>query len=114
MCCGSSVCTLICKILVCMYGTLKTRLLVTAPTHVQVLEQYWKDWKMNKAIFGGFVKFRFSDNKEVQGMLSSQFGEGWKASLEADRVRGWAGVRRLLCDLVLCDLVSCDRHVTVM
>ena len=52
---------------------------------------------MDKAIFGGFVKFRFSDNKEVQGMLSSQFGAGWKASLEADRVIGWAGVRGLLC-----------------
>ena len=62
---------------------------------------------MNKAIFGGFVKFGFSNNKEVQGMLSSQFGEGWIASLEADRVSGWAGVRGLLCDLV-----SCDCHVT--
>ena len=82
-------------------------LLVTTPTHVQVLEKYWKDWNMNKAIFGGFVKFGFSDNKEVQGMLSSQFGEGWKTSLEADRVSGWAGVRGLLCDLV-----SCDCHVT--
>ena len=67
---------------------------------------------MNKAIFGGFVKFGFSVNKEVQGMLSSQLGEGWKASLEADRVSGWTGMRGLLCDLVLCDLVSCDRHVT--
>ena len=57
-------------------------------THVQVLEDYWKEWKMNKEIFGGFVKFSFSDNKEVQGMLSSQLGEGWKASLEADRVSG--------------------------
>ena len=93
------------------------KLSVTAPTHVQVLEEYWKEWKMNEAIIGGFIKFRFSDNKEVQGMLSSQLGEGWKASLEADRVRGWAGVRVLLCDLascdlVSCDLVSCDRHVT--
>ena len=59
---------------------------VTAPTHVQVLEKYWKEWKMN-AKFGGLVKFRFSD-KEVQGMLSSQCGEGWRASLEADRVSG--------------------------
>ena len=64
---------------------------------------------MNKAIFGGFVKFGFSDNKEVRGMLSSQLGEGWKASLEADRVSGWTGVRGLLCDLV-----SCDCHVTVV
>ena len=62
---------------------------------------------MNKAKFGGLVKFRFSDNKEVLGMLSSQCGEGWKVSLEADRVIGWAGVRGLLCDLV-----SCDCHVT--
>ena len=83
------------------------KLIVTASTPVQVLEEYWKEWKMNEAIIGGFVKFRFSDNKEVQGMLSSQFGEGWKVSLKADRVSGWTGVRGLLCDLV-----SCDRHVT--
>ena len=82
--------------------------IVTAPTHVQILEEYWKEWKINEAIDGGFVKFGFCD-KEVQGMLSSQFGEGWKASLKADRVRGWAGVRELLCELVLCDC-----HVTVM
>ena len=80
-------------------------LIVPVPTHVQVLEEYWKEWKMNEAIIGGFVKFGFSDNKEVQGMLSSQFGEGWKASLKADRVSGWAGVRGLLCTWC---------HVTVM
>ena len=62
---------------------------------------------MNAAIFDSLFKFRFSDNKEVQGMLSSQFGEGWKASLKADRVSGWAVVRGLLCDLA-----SCDHHVT--
>ena len=84
------------------------KLSVTAPTHVQVLEEYWKEWKMNKAKFGGLIRFRFSDNKEVQGMLSSQCGEGWKALLEADRVSGWAVVRGLF----FCDLVSCDRHVT--
>ena len=82
-------------------------LIVTVSTPVQVLEKYWKEWKMNEALFGGFVKFMFSDKKEVQGMLSSQFGEGWKASLKADRVSGWTGVRRLLCDLA-----SCDHHVT--
>ena len=82
------------------------KLIVAAPTHVQVLEEYWKEWKMN-AKFGGLVKFRFSDNEEVQGMLSSQCGEGWKALLEADRVSGWAVVRGLFCDLV-----SCDRYVT--
>ena len=82
-------------------------LFVTVSTPVQVLEEYWKEWKMNEAKDGGLVKFRFSDDKEVQGMLSSQFGEGWKASLKADRVSGWAGVRGLLCDLV-----SCDCHVT--
>ena len=80
-------------------------LIVTASTPVQVLEEYWKEWKMNEAIIGGFVKFRFSDNKEVQGMLSSQCGEGWKTSLKADRVSGWTGVRGLLCTWC---------HVTVM
>ena len=61
---------------------------------------------MNKTIFGGFVKFGFSDNNEqVQGMLSSQFGGGWKASLEANTVSGCAGVRGLCVSWC---------HVTVM
>ena len=77
------------------------KLIVTVSTHVQVLEEYWKEWKLK---LGSLIKFSFS---EVQGMLTSQRGEGWKASLEADRVSGWAGVRGLLCDLV-----SCDHHVT--
>ena len=34
------------------------KLIVTAPTPVQVFEEYWKEWKMNEAIIGGFVKFR--------------------------------------------------------
>ena len=35
------------------------------------------------------VKFGFSDSKKVQGTLSSEFGEGWEATLMgADMVRG--------------------------
>ena len=64
-------------------------LIVTTPTHVQVLEDYWKDWKLNKGTNEGPVKFGFSDSKKVQGTLSSDFGDGWEATLMGARmVRG--------------------------
>ena len=64
-------------------------LIVTTPTHVQVLEDYWKDWKLNKGTNEGPVKFGFSDSKKVQGTLSSHFGDGWEATLMgAHMVRG--------------------------
>ena len=80
---------------------------VSAPTHVQVLEEYWKDWKMNKmdnATYMNPVRFMFSDDKKVQGLLSAEFGQGWETSLPVvDMVRG-----------LLCALMLCDCHVTVM
>ena len=64
-------------------------LLITAPTYVQVLEEYWKEWKMNKGTNIVPVKFKFPDSKKVQGKLSSQFGDGWEATLMgAHMVRG--------------------------
>ena len=80
---------------------------VSAPTHVQVLEKYWKEWKlykMNKATYMNPVRFMFSDDKKVQGLLSAEFGQGWETSLPVvDMVRG-----------LLCALMLCDCHVTVM
>ena len=62
---------------------------LNAPTHVQVLEKYWKEWKRNKATYMNPVRFVFSDDKKVQVKLSAEFGEGWKASLPVvDTVRG--------------------------
>ena len=75
---------------------------VSAPphTHVQVLEEYWKEWKMNKmdnATCINPVRFMFSEDKKVQGVLSAKFGEGWEASLPMlDMVRGLDWCRRVV------------------
>ena len=69
---------------------------LNASTHVQVLKEYWKEWKMNKDTYMNPVKFMFSDDKKVQGKLSAEFGEGWKASLPVvDTVRGLEWCRRV-------------------
>ena len=53
---------------------------------MQVLLEYWKDWKRSQV--DPPVPFKFSDEK-IRGMLSFQHGEGWEASLAgADTVRG--------------------------
>ena len=81
-------------------------LIITAPTYVQVLEEYWKEWKINKGINIVPVRFRFSDEKNVQGVLTSQFGGGWEASLMgADMVRELDWYER---SVVSYDLMSCD------
>ena len=44
---------------------------------------------MKKATYMNPVRFVFSDDKKVQVKLSTEFGEGWKASLPVvDTVRG--------------------------
>ena len=62
------------------------------PIHVQVLEECWIEWKMNKMdkpTYMNPVRFTFSDDKKVQRVLSAKFGEGWEASLPVlDKVRG--------------------------
>ena len=78
--------------------TLMLEFNVTASTHVQVLEEYWKKWKMNKmnkATYMNPVRFMFSDDKKVQGVLSAEFGEGWETSLPVvDMVRALDWCRR--------------------
>ena len=82
-----------------MVRTLMLEFNVTASTHVQVLEEYWKEWKMNKMdkpTYMNPVRFMFSD-EEVQGVLSVEFGEGWETSLPMlDKVRGLAWCRRVV------------------
>ena len=84
----------------CEFGTLTNEVCgnVTTPTLVQVLEEYWKEWKLNKAVDINPVRFMFSDDdKKVQGILSAEFGEGWKASLTVvDTVRGVEWCRRVV------------------
>ena len=91
--------------------------------HVQVLKEYWKEWKLYKATYMNPayvnpVKFMFSnDDKKVQGMLSAESGEGWKASLPVtDMVRGLEWCRKVVVwPSVICDLSydhSC-RHVVM-
>ena len=78
------------------------------PPPPQVLEEYWKDWERCKASNIAPVKFQFSDDKKVQGNLSSHCGEGWKASLiRAEEVR-----RLNSCMQHVCHVSSC--HVTIM
>ena len=75
---------------------------ISAPphTHVQILEEYWKEWKMNKMdkpTYMNPVRFTFSDDKKVQRVLSAKFGEGWEVSLPVvDMVRGLDGCRGVL------------------
>ena len=80
--------------------TLMLEFNVSAPPHVQVLEEYWKEWKMNKMdkpTYMNPVRFTFSDDKKVQRVLSAECGEGWEASLPVqDMVRGLDGCRGVL------------------
>ena len=70
------------------------------PIHVQVLEESWKEWKMNKMdkpTYMNPVRFTFSDDKKVQRVLSAKFGEGWEVSLPVvDMVRGLDWCRGVL------------------
>ena len=94
-----------------MVCTLILEFNVNAPTHVQVLEEYWEEWKMNKmdkATYMNPVRFMFSDDKKVQGVLSAEFGEEWETSLPVvDMVRKLDWCRRPGCCVTWC-------HVTVM
>ena len=82
-----------------MVHALKLEFTVSAPTHVQVLEEFWREWKMNKmdnATYMNPVRFMFSGD-EVQGVLSAEFGEGWEASLPMlDMVRRLDWCRRVV------------------
>ena len=61
--------------------------------------------KMDKATYMNPVRFMFSDDKKVQGVLSAEFGEGWETSLPVvDMVRG---LEQEGCCVICC-------HVTVM
>ena len=75
-----------------MVHTLVLEFNVSAPTHVQVLEEYWREWKMNKmdkATYMNPVRFMFSDDKKAQ--------EGWETSLPVvDTVRGLDWCRRVV------------------
>lgn len=50
--------------------------------------KYWEDWKCSQA--NPTVDFKFSDDKNIKGMLSDdKHAEGWKASLaKTDKVKG--------------------------
>ena len=80
--------------------TLMLEFNVSAPIHVQVLEECWKEWKMNKMdkpTYMNPVRFTFSEDKKVQRVLSAKFGEGWEVSLPVvDMVRGLDGCRGVL------------------
>ena len=57
----------------------------------------WKMNKMNKATYMNPVRFMFSDDKKVQGVLSAKLGEGWETSLPVvDTVRGLDWSRRVV------------------
>ena len=83
-----------------MVRTLMLEFNVSTRTHVQVLEEYWREWKMNKmnkATYMNPVRFMFSDDKKVQGVLSAKFGEGWETSLPVvDMVRELHWCRRVV------------------
>ena len=64
--------------------------------------------KMDKATYMNPVRFMFSDDKKVQGVLSAEIGEGWETSLPVvDMVRKLDWCRRPGCCVIWC-------HVTVM
>ena len=53
--------------------------------------------KMDKPTYMNPVRFMFSDDKKVQGVLSAECGEGWEASLPMlDKVRGLDWCRRVV------------------